>query len=281
VGIVFFGFNTLIVRNTLVYLCPQHWEIKGISLQILLRKLRHILLCGMAMVSSQLLAQDTVLDYNVNGSNSWYPYSIAHSPDDPGILSEIIPRMLALAKIKSNVNNFPPKRTNLALETGQLDFDVISPSWFKNGDIGAHFIQSDPIIPIIENIIVLEKNAPKWQALSTIKNKEIGTVLGYLYQDDTDFTRIDFKSERELVMALHKGRIEAAISGDLPALYWAKELDLPVSLAAVHSSGSLVIRLRKEHYKLMPAINSAIKKIKDSGELQKIINKYTTRTAHL
>lgn len=235
----------------------------------------------MAMVSSQLLAQDTVLDYNVNGSNSWYPYSIAHSPDDPGILSEIIPRMLALAKIKSNVNNFPPKRTNLALETGQLDFDVISPSWFKNGDIGAHFIQSDPIIPIIENIIVLEKNAPKWQALSTIKNKEIGTVLGYLYQDDTDFTRIDFKSERELVMALHKGRIEAAISGDLPALYWAKELDLPVSLAAVHSSGSLVIRLRKEHYKLMPAINSAIKKIKDSGELQKIINKYTTRTAHL
>jgi polar amino acid transport system substrate-binding protein len=277
---VFSSILTLIVKNTLVYLCSQHWEIKGISLRILLLKLRHILLCGMGMVSSQLLAQDTVLNYNVNGSNSWYPYSIAHSPDAPGIISEFIPSMLALAKIRSNINNFPPKRTNLALETGLLDFDVISPSWFKDGNIGVHFVQSDPIIPIIENIIVLEKNAPQWQVLSRIKNKKIGTVLGYLYQDDADFTRIDFKSERELVMALHKGRIEAAISGDLPALYWAKELDLPVSLAAVHSSGSLVIRLRKEHYKLMPAINSAIKEIKDSGELQKMVNKYTQAKSH-
>jgi polar amino acid transport system substrate-binding protein len=276
VGIVFFGFKALIVRNSLIYVVNIMLVTKG----MILLMLRSVLFCCFSLLSSQILADETVLNYNVNGSNSWYPYSITQSPEAPGILSEFIPKMLAVAKIKSKTHGFPPKRTNQALDTGQLDFDVISPSWFKEGNIGDNFIQSDPIIPIIENIIVLEKNAPKWQALSSIKNKEIGTVLGYLYQDDADFTRVDFKSERELVMALHKGRIEAAISGDLPALYWAKELDLPVKLAAVHSSGYLVVRLRKEHSKLMPAINSAIKDLKDSGELQKIIDKYTQAKPH-
>lgn len=237
--------------------------------------LRTALLCCLSLLSSPVFAEETVLNYNINGSYSWYPYAIVQNPQAPGILSEFIPKMLALANIKAKTHSFPPKRTNQALETGLLDFDVISPSWFKDGKIGDNFVQSMPIMPIIENVIVLEANAPKWQALSAIKGKPIGTVRGYLYQDDADFTRVDFKSERELILALHKGRIEAAISGDYPALYWAKELKLPISLAAVHSSGDLVIRLNRKHITLLPSINAAIETLITSGELQIIIDKYT------
>jgi polar amino acid transport system substrate-binding protein len=226
-----------------------------------------------SLYSNSCLAE-TILNYNVNASNSWYPYSIANNPQEPGILSESIPKILALAKIKSKVNNFPPKRTNQALHSGVLDFDVVSPSWFEDEQINPQFVQSIPIMPIVENIIVLPENAPKWQSLSAIKGQPIGTVFGYLYKDDADFVRVDFKSERELILALQKGRIEAAISGDYPARYWAQKLNLPISLAAIHSSGDLVIRLRKEHHHLLPAINSAIETLKRSGELQKIIDKY-------
>jgi polar amino acid transport system substrate-binding protein len=226
------------------------------------------------LFSNSSLAE-TVLNYNVNGSNSWYPYSIAHNPQEPGILGESIPKILAMAKIKSQVNNFPPKRTNQALLNGDLDFDVVSPSWFSGQEINRQqFVQSIPIMPIVENIIVLPENAAKWQSLSAIKGQPIGTVFGYLYKDDADFIRVDFKSERELILALQKGRIEAAISGDYPARYWAKKFNFPISLAAIHSSGDLVIRLRKEHSHLLPAINSAIETLKHSGELQTIIDKY-------
>ncbi|WP_310734232.1 transporter substrate-binding domain-containing protein [Shewanella sp. SR44-3] len=221
---------------------------------------------------------EVILNYNVNASNSWYPYYIAQTPEAPGVLGEIIPKILALANIKSRKHNFPPKRTNQALEKGFLDFDVVSPSWFEEKQLADTFVASNPIMPIMENIVVLEKNQQRWQRLSQIKGRNIGTVRGYLYHDDNEFTRVDFKSERELILALHKGRIEAAISGDYPALYWAKELNLPISLAAVHSSGDLVIRLRKEHIALLPAINQAIQTLKDSGELQQIIDKYTLAT---
>lgn len=230
------------------------------------------------LFSNSSLAE-TVLNYNVNGSNSWYPYSIANNLQEPGILSESIPKILAMAKIKSKVNNFPPKRTNQALKNGDLDFDVVSPSWFAGEEINPQFVQSIPIMPIVENIIVLPENAAKWQSLSAIKGQPIGTVFGYLYKDDADFVRVDFKSERELILALQKGRIEAAISGDYPARYWAKKLDLPISLAAIHSSGDLVIRLRKEHSHLLPSINSAIQTLKQSGEIQRVIDKYTQNMA--
>jgi len=220
---------------------------------------------------------DVVLKYNINGSSSWVPYYIPYQPEQPGILAEIVPQILVLAQIQNEKHNYPPKRTNQALETGLLDFDLVSPSWFPNEDMGESFVQSDAIIQIKENIIALEENAQKWANIHAIKDQSIGTVRGYLYHDDSQFTRIDFTSERELIKALHKNRIEAAISGDLPALYWSNKLNQKIVLAAVHSNGVLVMRLRKEHQRLLPQINAAIAQLKADGTIDTIIDKYTKK----
>ncbi|MBB1438682.1 transporter substrate-binding domain-containing protein, partial [Shewanella sp. SG41-4] len=218
---------------------------------------------------------DTALKYNANGSSSWVPYYITASPKEPGILGELVPLMLAKANIKIEKHNFPPKRTNYALDTGLLDFDFVSPSWFPNQELGTLFVQSNPIIAIQENIITLEEKANDWQSIDNIKGKEIGTVRGYLYHDDAEFIRVDFTSERDLIKALYKNRVDAAISGDLPALYWAKKLNNPITLAAIHSKGHLVMRLRKEHVALLPQINAAIAELEQNGTTQSIIDKYT------
>lgn len=112
--------------------------------------------------------------------------------------------------------------------------------------------------------------------INTIRGQEIGTVRGYLYHDDSEYTRIDFKSERELIIALQKGRIQAAIAGDLTALYWAKELEVPIALAAVHSDGVLVIRMRKEHQALLGQINDAISQLRSQGVIDALLAKYTS-----
>ena len=220
-------------------------------------------------------SQRPLLVYNVSGSNSWYPYFIANRPDAPGIISELLPKILHLAQINGKTIDLPPMRTNKALTTGLLDFDVVSPSWFANEDLGPEFVQSISIMSIAEHVVTLEKNLEQWRELDNIYGKEIGTIRGYLYHDDKQFTRFDFASEKELVRALHRGRVEAVISGDYPALYWSAQLKLPIKLAALHSQGFLVVRLRKEHQSFLPELNSAIKALKNDGVIDALIKKYT------
>ncbi|GGP80065.1 substrate-binding periplasmic protein [Shewanella ulleungensis] len=218
---------------------------------------------------------DTALKYNINGSSNWVPYYISNSPENPGILGELVPLLLANANIKIEKHSFPPRRTNYALDNGWLDFDFVSPSRFPNNDLGELFVQSSAIIAIEEHIITLASNAKDWQSSDNLTGQEIGTVGGYFYHDDTEFTRVDFSSERELIKALYKDRVKAAISGDLPALYWAKQLNCPVTLAALHSKGHLVMRLRKEHAALLPRINAAIADLQSNGTVSRIVDKYT------
>jgi polar amino acid transport system substrate-binding protein len=233
------------------------------------------LTCLVMFFCGPTVQANTALKYNVNASSSWVPYYITESSKEPGILGELIPLLLAKANIEIEKHNFPPKRTNYALDNGLLDFDFVSPGWFPNQELGTLFVQSNPIIAIQENIITLEEKANDWQSIDNIKGKEIGTVRGYLYHDDAEFIRVDFTSERDLIRALYKNRVCAAISGDLPALYWAKKLNNPITLAAIHSKGHLVMRLRKEHAALLPQINAAIAELELNGTTQSIIDKYT------
>ncbi len=239
-----------------------------------LNKIRLIAVTAFVLFYSSISIA-TTLKYNVNGSSSWVPYYIPNKVENSGILGELVPKILSIAEVEVEKHNFPPKRTNQALEKGLLDFDFVSPSWFPKGDMGELFIQSSAILSIQENIITLEKNQSQWSDIDKITGKSIGTVRGYLYHDDDIFTRVDFASEKQLIKALHKDRVSAAISGDLPALYWAKQLQLPIALAAVHSSGVLVMRLRKEHSSVMPRINMAIAQLQNDGTIQAIVDKYT------
>ncbi|WP_198782729.1 substrate-binding periplasmic protein [Shewanella putrefaciens] len=232
-----------------------------------------------ALCFAQPNAYAEQLKYNITGSYSWYPYFIGDQAEAPGMITELIPMILSLAKIDGEILTLPPKRTNNALETGQLDFDIVSPSWFEKQDLGPLFVKSVPIMQITEYVVTLPENVSKYKDIGQIKGKQIGTVRGYLYHDDKDFIRADFTSEQELIKALDKHRVDAVIAGNYPALYWSTQLRIPVALAAVHSDGDLVFRLRKEHTDLLPAINQAIATLKANGKIDEIIKKYTQRLA--
>lgn len=236
------------------------------------------LLLAVAFLSTCVLANNSnmpILKYSVSGSSSWYPYYIPNNPESPGLISELLPQLLSRAKIQGQNIPLPPNRTNQALDKGTLDFDIVSPSWFEHGDFGPMFVQSEPIMAIKEHLITLEQNQSQWADMSSVKGKEIGTVMGYLYHNDKDFIRVDFKSEQELIKALHRGRIQAAISGDDTALYWSNQLKLPIAFGAEHSSGFLVFRLRKERADLLARINDAIAELKADGTIDQLIAKYT------
>lgn len=213
---------------------------------------------------------DNTLKFNFSASQNWVPY-YSQDPKNPGILSELVPQILAKANITGNAVTLPPKRTVAALENGELDFDIVSPAWFLGQDVGAQFVLSRPIMEVREYYVSL----PGKSFVEPTPETPMGTVAGYYYHDSYKYKRVDLRSEKELVIALNKQRFDYALIGDLPAKYWAKKLKTPIKLGPLHSKGMLHIRLNRRKQHLLPKLNQAIEELEKQGVLQALIEKYT------
>ncbi|CCQ11082.1 hypothetical protein PALB_19560 [Pseudoalteromonas luteoviolacea B = ATCC 29581] len=185
----------------------------------------------------------------------------------------MISAILKEAGISGQNIELPAKRTNYYLQTEQIDFDVISPSWLSESELGNEkFVYSHPILEIKEFIVIRQG----FQYIDHIhrKKRPVGTVRGYYYHDDNEFERLDFNSEKELLQALEMQRIDSIIVGDLPALYWGKKLDIAFSFAATHSVGHLHLRLLAKHQPLLDKLNQAISKLREEGRFTQIEQSY-------
>jgi len=215
-------------------------------------------------------SEPTYLKYDPSGSNAWYPY-YTNGTDQPGILPEILELIFLDANIIGEKVTFPPKRTNYALEKGDIDFDLISLDWLPEPVNHTDYVYSEGIIPIKEYFVT---RADYRQKIDRNNLTNVGVVRGYIYHDQGQYSHVYFSSERELIIALDKKRVEVIISGDRPASYWANKLNIQVSFTQLHSQGMLRFRLRKEFSHLLPAINLAIDKLQFNGAMQKIIAGY-------
>lgn len=214
----------------------------------------------------------TTLKYCLSGSGNYYPY-YTHDADKPGILPEIVKAILTTANIQGENLELPAKRTIQYLNSEQIDFDILSPSWLTDEEKrNPKFVFSAPIMDIKE-FVVTQQKTPKGPLL---RGQHVGTVRGYYYHDDMLFERLDFSSERELLQALKMGRVDRIIIGDLPARYWGEKLGIDFELNAEHSSGSLHLRLLAKHHALLPKLNAAIQVLRDSGRVAEIEQSYVT-----
>ncbi|NUZ10763.1 transporter substrate-binding domain-containing protein [Pseudoalteromonas sp. McH1-7] len=212
------------------------------------------------------------LKYSLSGSGSFYPY-FTHNPEKPGIFPETVEAILSHAEIRGENLLLPAKRTNAYLEQQQIDFDIISPDWLNDEQKkDPRYIYSEPILSIREYIVTRPSHPP---AL-TLTGKKVGTVRGYYYHDDNQFHRVDFASERELLLALKLKRIDYIIIGDLPAQYWSEQLGVAFIFNQLHSEGMLAFRLLAKHKKLLKPLNQAIAALKQAGEFERIERQYTS-----
>lgn len=218
---------------------------------------------------------DVVLKYSPTGSDSWFPYYIYQHPKK-GIIPEVITLIFELASINGQETFLPPARTNLALINGEIDIDFINPDWLPEREKSDQFLFSDAILPIKESYIALSSSDMNQldKLLQQSANVEIGTVRGYYYHNDEFFKRHDFSSEKNILLALQRQRINYAICDNITAKYWAKELDVSIVFGEVHSDGYLHMRIRKEYAYLLPRINEAIAFLKQQQSIEKIIANY-------
>ncbi|WP_303473080.1 ABC transporter substrate-binding protein [Aliiglaciecola sp. 3_MG-2023] len=215
-----------------------------------------------------------VLRYNLSGTEFWIPFGYSRDDKNPGIFAELIDVILNKANFSYKFFYYPPKRAIQEFEKDQLDIDFMSLSWFKNGDLGDDYVQTIGIFELTEYNVTLPKNAKKYSTPHSIYGNQVGTIRGYSYFNDDMFTRVDFSSENVLIKGLSKGRFEVAILEGLTAQHWANHYNLEITLASIHSRGDIVLRVRREFDHLIPELNTAIRKIKKEGEIEKIFQRY-------
>lgn len=213
------------------------------------------------------------LRYDVVGKTNWAPY-FTQDKEHPGIIVEIIEKVLSEANIPLTPIRTSKHATPEALGKGEVDIDVISPSWFKNNQIPDKFIISARIIPIAEYIVFRPENAHNWPDRKSLHDKHIGVVRDYRYHDEKDYIHDEYKSEKELLLALKNKKTDVGIVGELPLYYWRNKLGLTIEKGPLHSRGYLHIRIEKDNIEYLKLINKAIVVMRQSGEIYRIFEAY-------
>jgi polar amino acid transport system substrate-binding protein len=241
----------------------KHFSILGI-----------IFLCFQA---THCLASDNkeapTLYFDLGEKGGWVPFRNAAKNGGTSIFTELSKTLEADSGIQFKTVHFPQKRAAKALIDGIVDFDFSCLEWFKNNDPGPGFVATEPFFEITEYIVTLSKNTHLFPTPESIYGKHVGTISGYFYFDDDQFIRTDFLNENQLIQGLKNNRFKAIILERETAKYWAKLNNTEIGFAALHTSGNLIIRLRKEHSALIPSLNRAIQKMKTSGKLQAILSR--------
>ena len=183
------------------------------------------------------------------------------------------------AGLKTEKVMLSTKRAAQAFKNGALDFDFFSPEWVPPNEANDNFVFTDPIIDVTEYFITLPENVDRYRTRNQIRSDSIvGTVEGYVYFDANTFTPLAFQSESDLILALRNQRIEVAIMEEAVARYWSAKHGVEISFGAIHTKGSLSLRLHSRHKDKVGTLNNVIQKLSAEGKIQSVIDKYADFT---
>ncbi|MBL4631319.1 MAG: transporter substrate-binding domain-containing protein [Paraglaciecola sp.] len=214
------------------------------------------------------------LYFDKDEQGGWVPFKTAAIPGRSGIFIELAQAMQDYSGIQFIPVNLPAKRAEKALKDGLIDFDFVSLEWLKNNRVSDQYLTTNSFFAITEHLITLKKNTHLFPTRESMFCKRVGTIAGYFYFDDNEFIRTDFLNENHLMQGLKYERFKVIILERETAKYWAKINDTKIGFAALHTTGHILLRVRKKHSRLIPLLNKAIEAIKSSGQLESILNKH-------
>ncbi|WP_349947106.1 basic amino acid ABC transporter substrate-binding protein [Lacrimispora sp. BS-2] len=163
-----------------------------------------------------------------------------------------------------------------AVQSGKGDFTAagmtVSEDRKKNVDF------TDTYAEAAQVIIVKEGSEIKTPDELTGKKMGVQTgTTGDIYAEDIEDAVVQrFNKGMEAVMALSQGKIDAVIIDREPAKVFVKENAGLMILDEAFTEEEYAIAIKKDNKELLDKMNGAIKELKESGELKKIVDKYIT-----
>lgn len=160
--------------------------------------------------------------------------------------------------------------------SGKADFGAAGMTVTEDRKQSVDF--SDPYATATQVVIV--KDGSEITSVDDLAGKTIGVQLGTtgdIYAEDVeDVTLERYNKGFEAVQALSQDKIDAVIIDGEPAKVFVAENEGLKILDEAFTTEEYAICVKKGNTELLEGINSAIAKLKESGELQAIVDKYIT-----
>ena len=163
-----------------------------------------------------------------------------------------------------------------AIQSGQADFAAagmtVNEERLRNVDFTETYAEAAQVIIVKEGSAIA--------APADLTGKKIGVqtgTTGDIYADDVENAEVQrFNKGMEAVMALTQDKLDAVIIDREPAKVFVKENEGLKILDEAFTEEEYAIAIKKGNTELLEKMNAAIKELKESGELQKIVDKYIT-----
>ena len=163
-----------------------------------------------------------------------------------------------------------------AIQSGKADFAAagmtVNEERLRNVDFTETYAEAAQVIIVKEGSAIA--------APADLTGKKIGVqtgTTGDIYADDVENAEVQrFNKGMEAVMALTQDKLDAVIIDREPAKVFVKENEGLKILDEAFTEEEYAIAIRKGNTELLEKMNAAIKELKESGELQKIVDKYIT-----
>lgn len=247
--------------------------------------LKFVSICILSITAPLYLQSDNVKEQKEIfqfSSLDWAPYI---GPDLPnqGYVVDLVKKIYQSTGNEAKINFYPWARSLHLARTGTVH--GILPEYYSE-ERKSHFVFSDPFPggPLV--LLKLRHNPNKPKNIKELKKFKVGVVRGYVNTkeiDETSFpTKMQVENDWSLIVALFKSRIDFAVIDLNVAKYliktkkpkWLKHISY---VDPVLESKFLYIafsKKNKNHKKSLELFNKGLKKLKKTGELDDLLDKY-------
>ncbi len=161
-----------------------------------------------------------------------------------------------------------------AVQSGKADIAMAGLTVTEDRKQNINF--SDPYTEAAQ-VIVVKKDSPV-ASPDDLEGKTVGVQIGTtgdIYAGDiADATIERYSKYFEAINALNQDKIDAVIVDREPAKVFVSESDELKMIDKEFTLEEYAIGVAKENTELLDQINASLKKLQESGEIDKIINKY-------
>lgn len=217
------------------------------------------------------------------------PYVIVESKKYSGIMIDIVREACKYSGVDVEFLTYPTARGIFMVKEGLID--GIMPK-YKTQERAREFSFSDSIVTGTAKFIYIKgRNIPEkfqWEKLADFTKYKVGGTVGYWYIDEFKKAGVNIDevvTNDQNIKKLYAGRIDTFVIDEMVATfliskYFEKEEREQFAMVEKPEKvENLYLMAAKENSRALEKIkmlNSGIKKLKETGEYEKIILKYKT-----
>ncbi|KMO35777.1 ABC transporter substrate-binding protein [Methylobacterium aquaticum] len=238
-----------------------------------------VLLVGSAL-ARPVLAQETI---RVGSTPTGVPFTFLDTKTNTiqGVMVDVITAIGKQAGFSVQIEPFQFSTLIAALTAKKID--VISAAMFITAPRKEVIAFSEPVYAYGEGMVVPKADTKAYTAFADLKGETVGAQVGTAFVDalkkSGEFAEVKaYDTFPDMLRDVNAGRVKAVFA-DAPIIaYNLKSGNFPnAHLVASYKPvvvGSVGIGVRKDDTALLAKINAGLSKIKESGELAKILEKW-------